>query len=522
MANISSILRKIREAIYGQEVRGSLADGLEAVNNETIAATNLSKQTKERQDLLDSKFDEQIKNMTLQDPSSAEIVAMRTNLNGITHQTAGKRVDELESSLEDTTTKVKFLEELKLFLVYGAKGDGITDDSNAILNAINETPINGELYFPSGYTFGIGKKIVFPKTMYIKGNCILSKLPSFNDDFAIDVSADVTGFKTDNIEIKGNNMPGGGIVLRSRTNYIHFGNIKITKSMSHGLFLTNTWNSNFEHLYITESSGGGIFLNNDCSGNHFYGGIIRQNKGGNIVFNNNTIFDNTFIGMMIEYSFKDNSDLTSPNGCIQINGSRHNTFIGCEIANEPWNKLVNIVDCESIDFISCEFGRPNSNGGHRDVYTNIPANSDEVKAIVVNNGKVTLDNCKFVNTITKDLDILGTTARVSAINTSIKNITAYPKGTFSYINMEKNSADDNNYSSDDKLTIYAPALFLLNTPIVASGDIIQSSGSFFRIGSTRPTNPVGRESYWDPVLKKVLYFDGGTKKWLDAMGNVVL
>ena len=53
MANISSILRKIREAIYGQEVRGSLADGLEAVNNETIAATNLSNQTKERQNTLE-------------------------------------------------------------------------------------------------------------------------------------------------------------------------------------------------------------------------------------------------------------------------------------------------------------------------------------------------------------------------------------------------------------------------------------------------------------------------------------
>ena len=112
MANISSILRKIREAIYGQEVRGSLADGLEAVNNETIAATNLSRRTEERQDLLDSKFDEQIKNMTLQDPSSAEIVAMRTNNNGVTYETAGKRVDELESHLEESKdiNMSKFLE----------------------------------------------------------------------------------------------------------------------------------------------------------------------------------------------------------------------------------------------------------------------------------------------------------------------------------------------------------------------------------------------------------------------------
>ena len=39
MANISGILEKIRKAIYGKEVRGSLADGLEAINNETENTT---------------------------------------------------------------------------------------------------------------------------------------------------------------------------------------------------------------------------------------------------------------------------------------------------------------------------------------------------------------------------------------------------------------------------------------------------------------------------------------------------
>lgn len=106
MAMISDKLNKILSAVFGKDVRQALHDGLEAVNNETIAATNLSETTKERQDLLDSKFDEQIKNMTLQDPSSAEIVAMRTNNNGVTYETAGKRVAELESHLEEKVNKV--------------------------------------------------------------------------------------------------------------------------------------------------------------------------------------------------------------------------------------------------------------------------------------------------------------------------------------------------------------------------------------------------------------------------------
>ena len=107
MANISSILRKIREAIYGQEVRGSLADGLEAVNNETIAATNLSNQTKERQNTLEVKFDEQIKNMTLEDPSSAEIVDARVKEDGTSFATIGKRLNGIDSSLEDKTKYIK-------------------------------------------------------------------------------------------------------------------------------------------------------------------------------------------------------------------------------------------------------------------------------------------------------------------------------------------------------------------------------------------------------------------------------
>lgn len=105
MANISSILRKIREAIYGQEVRGSLADGLEAVNNETIAATNLSNQTKERQNTLEVKFDEQIKNMTLEDPSSAEIVDARVKEDGTSFATIGKRLNGIDSSLEEKVNK---------------------------------------------------------------------------------------------------------------------------------------------------------------------------------------------------------------------------------------------------------------------------------------------------------------------------------------------------------------------------------------------------------------------------------
>ena len=64
MANISGILEKIRKAIYGKEVRGSLADGLEAINNET-------ENTTVRQKKLETTFNDLIINAG---NSNAEIV----------------------------------------------------------------------------------------------------------------------------------------------------------------------------------------------------------------------------------------------------------------------------------------------------------------------------------------------------------------------------------------------------------------------------------------------------------------
>ena len=77
MAIISDKLNKILSAVFGKDVRQALHDGLDAINKETESTTS-------RQDYLDRKYDEQIKNMTLQDPSSAEIVDMRVAANGKT------------------------------------------------------------------------------------------------------------------------------------------------------------------------------------------------------------------------------------------------------------------------------------------------------------------------------------------------------------------------------------------------------------------------------------------------------
>ena len=94
MAIISDKLSKILSAVFGKDVRQALHDGLDAINKETESTTS-------RQYYLDRKYDEQIKNMTLQDPSSAEIVDMRVAANGKTFEKAGDRLNYFDEQLDE-------------------------------------------------------------------------------------------------------------------------------------------------------------------------------------------------------------------------------------------------------------------------------------------------------------------------------------------------------------------------------------------------------------------------------------
>ncbi|MEG0297429.1 MAG: hypothetical protein RR620_11990 [Clostridium sp.] len=82
MASIKVIVEFIRTAMYGKDVRENIASGIESINNNQVA--------------LNKKFDDEIKNMTLDDPSSAEIVAARTDdITGESFNTIGERINKV-------------------------------------------------------------------------------------------------------------------------------------------------------------------------------------------------------------------------------------------------------------------------------------------------------------------------------------------------------------------------------------------------------------------------------------------
>ena len=90
MANIKNYIENIRSAIFGKEVRGSLADGLDAINKETENTTS-------RQKHLENTFDQLIIN---EGNSNAEIVDARVGENGSSFKKLGDRLDNFDLHLE--------------------------------------------------------------------------------------------------------------------------------------------------------------------------------------------------------------------------------------------------------------------------------------------------------------------------------------------------------------------------------------------------------------------------------------
>ena len=89
MANIKTHLNNIKGALFGKDVRGSIHDGIDAINKEVEGTTK-------RQIDLESTFDELIINAG---NSNAEIVDARVKSDGTSYSKLGDRLNEVDSQL---------------------------------------------------------------------------------------------------------------------------------------------------------------------------------------------------------------------------------------------------------------------------------------------------------------------------------------------------------------------------------------------------------------------------------------
>lgn len=101
MAIITEFINNIRKAIYGKDVRESIASSIEKINEEVESTTN-------KETVLEETFNQLIINAG---NSNAEIVAARTDSSGNSFDTIGDRIqknyDDLKNAADTTNTNVQ-------------------------------------------------------------------------------------------------------------------------------------------------------------------------------------------------------------------------------------------------------------------------------------------------------------------------------------------------------------------------------------------------------------------------------
>lgn len=223
-------------------------------------------------------------------------------------------------------------------LEYGAKGDGVTDDTSSIQKLIDSIPngYNATIYFPSG-TYIIDGISISNGSIYLKGESQTSTIiKSYSNSFAI-------SFKSHDSEIiYGNGASNFTIInnsVNSKISYLYLENIgqadfnniilKNTNKEGIGISMLNVTQTFFTNIYednmnygINMSLKDGSIYNNDIyftnckfnNNNSF--GIFSSGVAG--LYLNNVDLSNNDVGIKLTYS----KDILISN--ISVNNSKKN------------------------------------------------------------------------------------------------------------------------------------------------------------------------------------------------------
>ena len=118
MADIKTHLNNIKGALYGKDVRGSIHDGMDAINKEVENTTS-------RQVDLENTFDQLVINAG---NSNAEIVDARVKSDGTSYSKLGDRLNEVDSQLDHNKNNIDILKTQYVnVLDYGADPTGVNE-----------------------------------------------------------------------------------------------------------------------------------------------------------------------------------------------------------------------------------------------------------------------------------------------------------------------------------------------------------------------------------------------------------
>ena len=259
------------------------------INSHTNTISEMNKEvesTTDRQEHLEDTFNQLVIN---NGNSNAEIVDARVGENGKTYAKLGDRLDSVDSQLEHKLNK----EELRYLNVkdFGAKGDGITDDTQSILNAIDKSVEFNiyRIYLPPG-TYKTTKTIYIPSGLEILGGTQLKNnvlIDYFGSSWAIATNGDVGQHRRNKIEsinIKLNKDCTGGILLGV------IGDSNRIIPVDHTLINIEIHNITGDQIGIMQKNASGIYMQNVKS-NWGTGGtglviVANGNNSGVCTYNN--------------------------------------------------------------------------------------------------------------------------------------------------------------------------------------------------------------------------------------------
>lgn len=164
---------------------------------------------------------------------------------------------------------------------FGAKGDGITDDSAAFSKALQTAAAQGKIVFVPGFTYAVGRPITFtsradvgrPWGLECHGATLVSKITTGKDVMVLTSNNTVRYFRlSGGLKISGSGSDGNGLHIVALSSKVFFYNamiegLSVEGVGKHGLlFEGNVFESTIANSYFQ-----------DCKEN---GATFAQSKGG--------------------------------------------------------------------------------------------------------------------------------------------------------------------------------------------------------------------------------------------------
>lgn len=171
---------------------------------------------------------------------------------------------------------------------FGAVGDGVTNDTDAILAAYTATPVGGKLYFPVGFYKYVGNINMSKSSTSLVGDSVMgSILYNYGDETGINMTASYC--RLENLYLYGDGGSAGDGIRALGANSI-LRDVIVGNQGRHGIYIgtdaagvtnTNMWR--LENVYSKSNGGDGMYVNNP-SGVNVNGGIANglqlDNNGG--------------------------------------------------------------------------------------------------------------------------------------------------------------------------------------------------------------------------------------------------